>query len=140
MNTTFNYHVILTAPQQSGEIELRTNDIHLALETYLDEMQNGTPVTVVSGLTGEVLAIANNEGIEDHTSAEFELMVRGYLATLVAEEEELMATEEEVPPPDYPDNSMILVVNSGEEVVIPLSEEQMKILMFGEVVHTAFVL
>lgn len=139
MNTTFNYHVILTAPQQSGEIELRTNDIHLALETYLDEMQNGTPVTVVSGLTGEVLAIANNEGIEDHTNAEFELMVRGYLATLTAEEEELVA-EEEVSPPDYPDNSMILTVDSGEEVVIPLSEEQMKILLFGEVVNTAFII
>ena len=136
----FNYHVITNFPQLGGaETELRTNDIYQALDIYLDEVQNGNPTLIMDGHTGEVVAIANHEGIEDHANSEFTLIIRGYLATLVAEEE-LMAAEEEVPSPDYPSNSMILVVNSGEEVVIPLSEEQMKILMFGEVVHTAFVL
>lgn len=137
----FNYHVITNFPQLGGtETELRTNDIYQALDIYLDEVQNGNPTLIMDGHTGEVVAIANHEGIEDHTNSEFTLIIRGYLATLVAEEEELMAAEEEVPLPDYPDNSMILTMDSGEEVVIPLSEEQMKILMFGEVVHTAFVL
>lgn len=137
----FNYHVITNFPQLGGtETELRTNDIYQALDVYLSRVQEGNPTLIMDGHTGEVVAIANHEGIEDHTNSEFTLIIRGYLATLAAEEEELMAAEEEVPLPDYPDNSMILTVDSGEEVVIPLSEEQMKILMFGEVVHTAFVL
>ena len=137
----FNYHVITNFPQLGGtETELRTNDIYQALDVYLSRVQEGNPTLIMDGHTGEVVAIANHEGIEDHTNSEFTLIIRGYLATLVAEEEELLATEEEVPSPDYSSNSMILVTNSGEEVVIPLSEEQMKILMFGEVVHTAFVL
>lgn len=137
----FNYHVITNFPQLGGtETELRTNDIYQALDVYLNRVQEGNPTLIMDGHTGEVVAIANHEGIEDHTNSEFTLIIRGYLATLVAEEEELMAAEEEVPSPDYPDNSMILTVDSGEEVVIPLSEEQMKILMFGEVVHTAFIL
>lgn len=137
----FNYHVITNFPQLgSTETELRTNDIYQALDVYLNRVQEGNPTLIMDGHTGEIVAIANHEDIEDHTNPEFTLIIRGYLATLVAEEEELMAAEEEVPSPDYPDNSMILTVDSGEEVVIPLSEEQMKILMFGEVVHTAFVL
>lgn len=137
----FNYHVITNFPQLGGtETELRTNDIYQALDVYLNRVPEGNPTLIMDGHTGEVVAIANHEGIEDHTNSEFTLIIRGYLATLAAEEEELMAAEEEVPSPDYPDNSMILVTNSGEEVVIPLSEEQMKILMFGEVIHTAFVL
>lgn len=137
----FNYHVITNFPQLGGtETELRTNDIYQALDVYLNRVQEGNPTLIMDGHTGEIVAIANHEDIEDHTNPEFTLIIRGYLATLVAEEEELMAAEEEVPSPDYPDNSMILTVDSGEEVVIPLSEEQMKILMFGEVVHTAFVL
>lgn len=137
----FNYHVITNFPQLGGtETELRTNDIYQALDVYLNRVQEGNPTFIMDGHTGEVVAIANHEGIEDHTNSEFTLIIRGYLATLAAEEEELMAAEEEVPSPDYSSNSMILVTNSGEEVVIPLSEEQMKILMFGEVVHTAFVL
>ncbi|MBO5730139.1 MAG: hypothetical protein J6R67_02985 [Treponema sp.] len=136
----FNYHVITNFPQLGGaETELRTNDIYQALDIYLDEAQNGNPTLIMDGHTGEVVAIANHEDIEDHANSEFTLIIRGYLATLVAEEEELMA-EEEIPSPDYPSNSMILTMDSGEEVVIPLSEEQMKILMFCEVVHTAFVL
>lgn len=137
----FNYHVITNFPQLGGtETELRTNDIYQALDVYLNRVQEGNPTLIMDGHTGEIVAIANHEDIEDHTNPEFTLIIRGYLATLVAEEEELTAAEEEVPSPDYPDNSMILTVDSGEEVVIPLSEEQMKILMFGEVVHTAFVL
>lgn len=137
----FNYHVITNFPQLGGtETELRTNDIYQTLDVYLNRVQEGNPTLIMDGHTGEIVAIANHEDIEDHTNPEFTLIIRGYLATLVAEEEELMAAEEEVPSPDYPDNSMILTVDSGEEVVIPLSEEQMKILMFGEVVHTAFVL
>lgn len=137
----FNYHVITNFPQLGGtETELRTNDIYQALDVYLNRVQEGNPTLIMDGHTGEIVAIANHEDIEDHTNPEFTLIIRGYLATLVAEEEELMAAEEEVPSLDYPDNSMILTVDSGEEVVIPLSEEQMKILMFGEVVHTAFIL
>lgn len=141
MNPTFNYHVITNFPQLGGtETELRTNDIYQALDVYLNRVPEGNPTLIMDGHTGEVVAIANHEGIEDYTNSEFTLIIRGYLATLAAEEEELMAAEEEVPSPDYSSNSMILVTNSGEEVVIPLSEEQMKILMSGEVVHTAFIL
>lgn len=133
MNPTFNYHVITNFPQLGGaETELHTNDIYQALDIYLNEVQNGNPTLIMDGHTGEVVAIANHEGIEDHANSEFTLIIRGYLATLAA--------EEEVPSPDYPDNSMILTVDSGEEVVIPLSEEQMKILLFGEVVNTAFII
>ena len=133
----FNYHVITNFPQLGGtETELRTNDIYQALDVYLNRVPEGNPTLIMDGHTGEVVAIANHEDIEDHANSEFTLIIRGYLATLTTEEEELVA-EEEVSPPD---NSMILTVDSGEEVVIPLSEEQMKILLYSEVVDTAFIL
>lgn len=95
---TFHYHVITNFPRLGGaEIELRTNDIYHALDVYLDEMQNGNPTLVIDGYTGEILANANHENMDDNATNEFDLIIKGYLATLAAEEEELMA-EEEIPP------------------------------------------
>ena len=126
----FNYHVITNFPQLGGaEIELRTNDIYQALDVYLDEMQNGNPTLIMNGHDGEIVAIANHDGIEDHTNREFGLIIRGYLATLAAEEEELMAEGEEI---FYPNRSMILHLNNGDEVIIPLSEEQMGAILNGD--------
>lgn len=140
MNTTFPYVVTTIFPQLGGtEVALSTYDVYQALDAYLGEMQNGNPVRIEDGHTGEVVAIANHEDIEDHASAEFELIIKGYLVTLAAEEEELMA-EEEIPPSGYPNNSMVVKVISGEEVVIPLSEQQMDTLMNGIWVSTAYIL
>ena len=137
---TFRYHVITNFPQLSGaETELRTNDIYHALDVYLDEMQNGNPTLVMDGYTGEILANANHENMDDNATNEFDLIIKGYLATLTAKEEELMA-EEEIPPSGYPNNSMVVKVISGEEVVIPLSEKQMDTLMNGIWVSTAYIL
>ena len=77
------YHVTTNFPQLGGaETELRTNDIAQALDAYLSESQNGNPVMVVSGMTGEILAIANHEDIADYATDEFGLIIRGYQATL----------------------------------------------------------
>ena len=93
------YHVTTNLPQLGNtETEVRTNDVFLALDTYLSEEQNGNPVMVVSGMTGEILAIANHEGIADHSTDEFGLIIRGYQAILADQEEELME-EEETPLP-----------------------------------------
>ena len=131
MSNTFNYHVITNFPQLGGaETELRTNDIYQALDVYLDEVQNGNPTLIMNGHDGEIVAIANHEGIEDHTNSEFSLIIRGYLATLTAEEEELMAEEgEEI---FYPNRSMVLHLNNGDEVIVPLSEEQMGAILNGD--------
>lgn len=94
MNTTnFHYHVVTNFPQLGGaETELRTNDVYHALDTYLDEVQSGNPTLVMDGYTGEILAIANHENVDDHATNEFGLIIRGYLATLAAQEEEALAT------------------------------------------------
>lgn len=84
------YHVTTNFPHLGGaETELRTNDITQALDAYLSEGQNGNPVMVVSGMTGEILAIANHEDIADHATDEFGLIIRGYQATLASREETL---------------------------------------------------
>ena len=126
----FNYHVITNFPQLGGaETEVRTNDIYQALDIYLDEVQNGNPTLIMDGHTAEVVAIANHDGIEDHTNLEFGLIIRGYLATLAAEEEELMAEEEES---FYPNSSMVLHLNNGDEVIVLLSKEQMGAVLNGD--------
>ena len=130
MDNTFNYHVITNFPQLGGaETEVRTNDIYQALDIYLDEVQNGNPTLIMNGHDGEIVAIANHEGVENHTNSEFSLIIRGYLATLAAEEEELMAAEEEETL--YPSSSMVLHLNNGDEVIVPLSEEQMGAVLNG---------
>ena len=112
MSNTFNYHVITNFPQLGGaETELRTNDIYQALDVYLDEVQNGNPTLIMNGHDGEIVAIANHEGIEDHTNSEFSLIIRGYLATLVAEEEE----EEETSLPVCPPGFMVLILDPDED-------------------------
>lgn len=137
---TCHYHVVTNFPQLGGaETALRTNNIHHALDTYLDEVQNGNPTLVMDGYTGEILAIANHENVEDHATDEFSLIIKGYLATLTAEEEELM-DEEEIPAPDYPNDSMVVTMTSGEEVVVPLSKEQMATLMYGDWATVAYIL
>lgn len=132
------YHVTTNLPQLGNtETEVHTNDIFLALDTYLSEEQNGNPVMVVSGMTGEILAIANHEGIADHATDEFGLIIRGYLATLADQEEELME-EEEAP---YPNHSMVLILANGDEVIVAMSPEQMDTVMNGgELVNTMFIL
>lgn len=108
---THLYHVTTNFPQLGGtETEVRTNDVFLALDTYLSEEQSGNPVMVVSGTTGEILAIANHEGIADHATDEFGLIIRGYQATLADQEEELME-EEETPHPDFPHGCMVLTLD-----------------------------
>lgn len=137
---TFPYHVITNFPQLGGaETELHTNDIYQALDTYLDEMQNGNPTCIMDGYTGEVVAIANHENIEDHANPEFSLIIKGYLASLAAEEEALMEGEE-IPPSGYPNNSLVVTMASGEEVVIPLPKEQVEALMHAEWFTTTFIL
>ena len=133
------YHVTTNFPQLGNtETEVRTSDIFLALDTYLSEEQNGNPVMVVSGMTGEILAIANHEGIADHATDEFDLIIRGYLATLADQEEELMEEEEEET--SYPNHSMVLILANGDEVIVAMSPEQMDTVMNGgELVNTMFI-
>lgn len=117
MNTTdFHYHVVTNFPQLGGaETVLRTNNIHHALDTYLDEVQNGNPTLVMDGYTGEILAIANHENVEDHATDEFALIIRGYQATMADLEEELMQmAEEETPHSDCSHGCMVLTLDFGE--------------------------
>lgn len=108
------YRVTTNFPQLGGaETELRTNDIYHALDVYLDEVQNGNPVMVVSGLTEEVLAIANHENTANHTTDEFGLIIRGYQAILAAQEKEL-TEKEETPHSDCSHGCMVLTLDFGE--------------------------
>ena len=138
--TNHLYHVTTNFPQLGGtETEVRTSDIFLALDTYLSEEQNGNPVMVVSGMTGEILAIANHEGIADHATDEFGLIIRGYQATQADQEEELMEEEEEETA--YPNHSMVLILANGDDVIGAMSPEQIDTIMNGgELVNTMFIL
>ena len=78
---TYTYNV--TATYDDCEIEVKTNSADTAICTLLEHAENGAPVVVVDGFTGEVLATANHD--EPYITEEWSLMVLGWLMKTVWE-------------------------------------------------------
>lgn len=77
MEMNFAYHV--NAHFAEVEATVRTNNPTIAIKEFLGHVEDGTHCDIVSGFTGEVLAIANCEDQADYATDEMALMVLGYL-------------------------------------------------------------
>ena len=72
---TYAYNV--TATYDDCEIEVKTNSADVAICALMEHAENGAPVMVVDGFTGEIHATANQE--EPWITEEWSLMVLGWL-------------------------------------------------------------
>ena len=92
MEMNFAYHV--NAHFTEVEATVRTNNPTIAIKEFLGHVEDGTHCDIVSGVTGEVLAIANCEDHADYATDEMALMVLGYLYATENQPAELPVVEE----------------------------------------------
>lgn len=83
---TYRYNV--NAHFEKAETNLKTNDICVAIQEFIDCVEDDIHCDIVDGFTGEVLAIANAPDCDSYATAEMWLMINGYVAELVKIEEE----------------------------------------------------
>ena len=75
MNKQFAYYI--EAFYDDCEIEVKTNSADVAICALMEHAENGAPVMVVDGFTGEIHATANHD--EPWITEEWSLMVLGWL-------------------------------------------------------------
>ena len=73
-----DYLYNVTAKYDNTEIIIRTNDLDTAIEEFFALVEDGVPVDVISGFTGEVFISANN-GENNWIVPEWDLMLLGWL-------------------------------------------------------------
>ena len=106
MEKNFAYHV--NAHFTEVEATVRTNNPTIAIKEFLGHVEDGTHCDIVSGLTGEVLAIANCEDHTDYATEEMALMVLGYLCAEAWGEE-----DEDDEPAEETGGEMVLRLIAG---------------------------
>ena len=82
---------VISVFYDDAEVNVKTNDVEIAILEMLKADKTGNHAHVVDGFTGEVLAIVNNPDGENYSTQEFALMTLGFLFKMeheVAEEEE----------------------------------------------------
>ena len=82
---------VISVFYDDAEVDVKTNDVEIAILEMLRADKTGNHAHVVDGFTGEVLAIVNNPDGENYSTQEFALMTLGFLFKMereVAEEEE----------------------------------------------------
>jgi hypothetical protein len=82
---------VISVFYDDAEVDVKTNDVEIAILEMLKADKTGNHAHVVDGFTGEVLAIVNNPDDENYCTEEFALMTLGFLFKMeqeVAEEEE----------------------------------------------------
>lgn len=76
MNKQFAYYI--EAFYDDCEIEVKTNSADVAICALMEHAENGAPVRVVDGFTGEIYVMTNWDG-EDYITEEWSMMVLGWL-------------------------------------------------------------
>lgn len=82
---------VISVFYDDAEVDVKTNDVEIAILEMLKADKTGNHAHVVDGFTGEVLALVNSPDGERHCTEEFALMTLGFLFKMeqeVAEEEE----------------------------------------------------
>ena len=82
---------VISVFYDDAEVDVKTNDVEIAILEMLKADKTGNHAHVVDGFTGEVLAIVNNPDGKNYSTQEFALMTLGFLFKMeqeVAEEEE----------------------------------------------------
>jgi hypothetical protein len=78
MKKMTNYLYNVNAKYENAEIEIRTNDVNLAIEEFFARVEDDVPTDIISGITGEVLVSANN-GENNCLGPGWDLMLLGWL-------------------------------------------------------------
>ena len=82
---------VISVFYDDAEVDVKTNDVEIAILEMLKADKTGNHAHVCDGATGEVLAIVNNPNGERYCTEEFALMTLGFLFKMeqeAAEEEE----------------------------------------------------
>ena len=81
---------VISVFYDDAEVDVKTNDVEIAILEMLKADKTGNHAHVVDGFTGEVLALVNSPDGERHCTEEFALMTLGFLFKIEQE-----ASEEE---------------------------------------------
>lgn len=81
---------VISVFYDDAEVDVKTNDVEIAILEMLKADKTGNHAHVVDGFTGEVLALVNSPDGERHCTEEFALMTLGFLFKMEQE-----ASEEE---------------------------------------------
>ena len=74
-----NYKYEVNTHLDGEEIVFRTNNPNHAIRECFDACEESLHVTIMDGLTGEMLAICNAPGMDDYITDEMALMMLGWL-------------------------------------------------------------
>ena len=82
---------VISVFYDDAEVDVKTNDVKIAILEMLKADKTGNHAHVVDGITGEALALVNSPDGERHCTEEFALMTLGFLFKMereVVEDEE----------------------------------------------------
>ena len=105
---------VISVFYDDAEVDVKTNDVEIAILEMLRADKTGNHAHVVDGFTGEVLAIVNNPDGENYSTQEFALMTPGVLMVHHWESE-----HEEEPAPFTNPNYSPATEHGGELMCVP---------------------
>ena len=111
---------VISVFYDDAEVDVKTNDVEIAILEMLKADKTGNHAHVCDGATGEVLAIVNSPDGERYCTEEFALMTLGFLFKMEqeVEEEEEPEVEREIIPSIFEVMSA-LARQQAEEILNP---------------------
>ena len=110
---------VISVFYDDAEVDVKTNDVEIAILEMLKADKTGNHAHVVDGFTGEVLALVNSPDGERHCTEEFALMTLGFLFKMEQE-----ASEEEAECVDCEPEVEREIIPSIFEVMSTLARQQ----------------
>ena len=111
---------VISVFYDDAEVDVKTNDVEIAILEMLRADKNGNHVHVCDGETGEVLALMNSPDGERYCTEEFSLMTLGFLFKMEQEASE----EEEAERVDCEPEVEREIIPSIFEVMSTLARQQ----------------
>ena len=114
---------VISVFYDDAEVDVKTNDVEIAILEMLKADKTGNHAHVVDGFTGEVLALVNSPDGERHCTEEFALMTLGFLFKMeqeASEEEEEPEVEREIIPDIF--EVMSALAEQQAEEILPHEE------------------
>ena len=125
---------VISVFYDDAEVDVKTNDVEIAILEMLKADKTGNHAHVVDGFTGEVLALVNSPDGERHCTEEFALMTLGFLFKMeqeASEEEEEPEVEREIIPSIFEVMST-LARQQAEEILGPQEPDPVEECMSAE--------
>ena len=114
---------VISVFYDDAEVDVKTNDVEIAILEMLKADKTGNHAHVVDGFTGEVLALVNSPDGKRHCTEEFALMTLGFLFKMeqeASEEEEEPEVEREIIPNIF--EVMSALAEQQAEEILPHEE------------------